>query len=156
MRVLFLDFDGVLNSYPWRIALEGAGRGAEVFSSLSAEHVARLNRLLAATDAVVVVSSTWRLHFDLDGLRGVLGRAGFVGEVVDVTPQLPAPRMWQPAPRGREIQHWLDAHPGVDSFAIVDDDADMAHLEHRLVRTSDMEGLTDADADRLIALLGSV
>ena len=55
--------------------------------------------------------------------------------------------------RGREIQLWLQQHPEVDSFVILDDDADMDNLIDRLVQTEIETGLTEQDADRAIELL---
>lgn len=43
----------------------------------------------------------------------------------------------------------------VESFVILDDDADMCHLMPRLVRSETAVGLTAAEADRAITMLNS-
>ena len=46
--------------------------------------------------------------------------------------------------RGEEIQRWLDAHPGIEQYVIVDDDSDMldSQKEH-FVNTDPEHGLTE-------------
>jgi hypothetical protein len=56
--------------------------------------------------------------------------------------------------RGYEIQAWLDLHPGVTRYAILDDDCDM--LLHQLpnhFRTVSELGITPEIAARVIAHL---
>jgi hypothetical protein len=55
--------------------------------------------------------------------------------------------------RGYQIQCWLNRHPEVKIFAIVDDHADFVLLKHRLVKTTGHKGLTQANVERLIRLL---
>lgn len=55
--------------------------------------------------------------------------------------------------RGHEIQRWLSEHPEVTSFAILDDDTDMAHLYDRLVLTDCEDGLQAEHVERLVVLL---
>ena len=45
--------------------------------------------------------------------------------------------------RGDEIHEWLELHPEVTRFVILDDDSDMKHLLPYLLRTHPCEGLTD-------------
>jgi hypothetical protein len=150
MKVLFLDFDGVLNSGAF---IEVRGYRPE---TLDAAAVARLNGVLARTRARVVVSSTWRLGYTLGELRDILVRHGFEGEVIGVTPHLGRAAVFplQRTPRGMEIQAWLDAQPEPpEAIAIVDDDEDMAHLDARLVRTDFETGLLDEHVERRVTLL---
>ena len=60
MRIVFLDFDGVLNSHAYFNArtekFEDVGEAGE----LDPTAVERLNRIIDATGALVVVSSSWR------------------------------------------------------------------------------------------------
>jgi hypothetical protein len=150
--IIALDIDGVLNSARYFSEEYGEvdGRGVAAYASAQIDPaaVAILNRILAETGADVVVSSTWRLMHRLPDLRGILRRRGFAGRIIGRTPYLNG------QPRGLEIQAWLDAQrEQPPAFAIVDDDEDMAHLSHRLVRTTFAEGLTEADVSRLIAML---
>jgi hypothetical protein len=153
VKILFLDIDGVLNSHDFLYR-----PGAAPFTTTRSDEkldraaVLRLNRLIAETGALVVVSSTWRHGCSRVELQEVLDRAGFMGVVRDKTPE------WVEGAteRGHEIQAWLDewnAAVEVVSFVILDDDSDMAHLQHRLVQTKVQSGLLDHHVDRAITML---
>ena len=144
-RVLFLDVDGVLNSA--RTPPDPARPGFAAW--LDPVHLAPLNRILVATAARVVVSSSWRVGRSVDDLRTLLGNFGVAAPIVGMTPVLPQ------RPRAEEIAAWLDANP-VAAYAIVDDDvvAEDGPLGERLVRTSMLRGLTDEHVAPLVALLG--
>jgi hypothetical protein len=179
VKVLFLDVDGVLNSAAFLARVEGSfARGPDWVHMLDAEPCARLERVLAATGAKIVLSSSWRHHVDAGLMTVMLRRRGVeAAEVVDMTPHfvrvnncnMQRSRCAEPlrrstlifAPdeygeRGHEIQRWLTLHPEVTEFAIVDDNSDMAHLRDRLVLTSWGTGMLDEHADALIATLGTV
>jgi hypothetical protein len=164
VRVLFLDIDGVLNHCNFLM-----GRGGRRFATEDEENLAmldpvaclRLERVLAATGAVIVLSSSWRIRTKPPAMESLLHRRGVASaRVIDETPTrvraAPDSPLVFAAARGHEIQGWLDttAHD-VDSFAIVDDTSDMAHLRDRLVLTSWAAGMLDEHADALIAMLGS-
>jgi len=157
MKVIFLDFDGVLcnvesisEGYKSRISPEQDPYGPD------AECVAALNRIIEQTGAMIVVSSTWRKSRKPNAsMRETLNRWGVKGEVVGTTPVLHGDE-YAYKRRGCEIQQWLNTvRTPVTSFVILDDDSDMAHLRHRLVQTAMPEGLTEADADRAIAILNA-
>lgn len=157
MKVLFLDIDGVLTSHAyWR---RRPGIIVDRLHDLDREAVARLNTVLDRTGAMVVVSSTWRLHFNRVELQEMLTKSGFTGIVFSTTTREHMKK------RGLQIQAWLDnpryankeSHRYVERFAIVDDDADMAHLLPHLVRThmhGDDGGLQDEHVEQLVTKLG--
>ena len=157
VRIIFLDFDGVLNSHDFMRRVPQ--RGICGIDPLAA---ARLNYLVEATDARVVVSSSWRHSRSVDELAKILRAAGFMHGVVGKTPDFAVKGdggLWHGAMRGHEIQTWLNLAPNfdvnVDSFVILDDDSDMDHLAHRHVKTMVEHGLTDADVDRAIHLFNT-
>ena len=106
MKVIFLDIDGVLNNLK-RVDIDPTR--VEVF-----------NKIIAATGAKVVISSTWRLVITLDKIRLALEVAGFKGEVVGYTKSLDVD-----SSRGCEIQEWLSRHTDIRNYVILDDDTDM-------------------------------
>lgn len=145
--VLFLDFDGVLNHAGWSLT-EGPFDPA---------CCARLARVLDATEARVCLSTAWRAAHSMRELCALLQQHGLGDRVVGITP------VGAGCVRGAEIAAWLSIHD-VQRFAIVDDDKGAAcgpewdvdpNLWGRFVHTSFDEGLTDAQADRLIALLSA-
>lgn len=151
MRVVFLDFDGVLNSQKFFEAQYSTlGRAATLGTpeQLDPSAIALVNDILAETGAVVVISSTWRM-FGVEKCVAMLREVGLAGEVVGATPRLDGYR-------GAEIEHWLtlNAPPrGIAAFVILDDDSDMEPHMAKLVQTDHMVGLTHADARRAVAML---
>ena len=152
--VIFLDFDGVLNSIQSRI------RNPSGWNQLDPVLVGRVNRIIEATGASVVVSSTWRLSYrnDAEGAVVRLGRIlrenGFVGEVIDVTPHYNGGgRFRSRMSRGLEIQFWMDKKGFDGPFVILDDDSDMGHLMGFLVHTKDALGIQDEHVDDAINII---
>ena len=149
MKVVFLDFDGVLNS---KAFFKSPRHEDSEAGALDPEAIARLNRLLAATGAVVVISSSWRHGYTIEQLVVLLACRGFVGTVHDKT------RDWISAActqRGDEIADWLRDHPECSTYVVLDDGADMDAVRERFIQT-DVEGmgLLDEHVDRAIAMLG--
>lgn len=142
MRIVFLDFDGVLNS---RALVErAAAPHVPGLDLIDEDAVARLEQLCVDSGAGVVVSSTWRLTFDCSTLEAMLRAKGLATTaILDMTPVIPHKRG-----RGSEIQLWLDtAQHGrgwsIEGMVILDDEADMLHLTPWLVQSSFETGLTD-------------
>lgn len=139
MRVLFLDIDGVLNH----------GDGGIFFED---EKVRILNKILATTDANLVVTSTWRLGATPEEMDEVLASQGVLpGRVIGVTPYLDDQR-------GREIQEWLKTWTSryhIEKIVILDDRSDLAPLDNALIRTSKTIGLTEQEANLAIQFLNS-
>lgn len=174
MKILFLDVDGVLNSERLLQTLEKkheASCGARTVPKrettcscfrldrqIDSAAIARLNRLVTATGALLVVSSSWRTIFDLPTLQRILREHGLVHDLVDATPDgdkdagilVPEGERMQ---RGHEIDCWLRAHPDVERFVILDDSGDMAMHKHRLVQTNTEDGLQDAHVEAAILML---
>ena len=124
MTVIFLDFDGVLNSEGSflyesnrRKRYKEQGVKGPVMETLCNVCTANFQELLFQyPDAKVVISSTWREHFSLEWLREKLASYKIdSSRVIDKTPS-----DWG-GNRGVEIQLWLNAHPEVDHYIIIDD-----------------------------------
>jgi len=156
MRIVFLDIDGVLVTWDSMKNLGMVNR----LHRFQPSCVAALNKLTRASGASIVVSSTWRLgnaerfaelvHYMSD--QGI--EAPVLGRTPHLVTETPGYVIGLAEPRGVEIQHWLDhADCKVESFVILDDDSDMAHLTARLIQTSMESGLTDAHAERASLLL---
>lgn len=149
-KVIFLDIDGVLVN---RAALEGCQTtsGPCRFDPVCVEN---LNAITDATGAALILTSTWRRFLDnlpdILALNGV--KAPMAGQTPDLSRQLPS-RLSIAVERGQEIQAWLDDNPGIESFIILDDDADMGALLPRLVRTDPLAGLRVVDFVRALHLL---
>lgn len=132
MKIIFLDIDGVLNSGEYLYA----HNCDEWVEQIDPDAVSLLNELVADTQAQIVISSSWRIARSLSEIKNYFKERGFMGDIIDVTPS----NYRGETERGNEIQEWLDTHQ-VDSFVILDDDSDMAHLRDYLVKTSFEHGL---------------
>lgn len=150
MKVIFLDIDGVLNSDRSCMALGGYphpwpedGQDWYLFDSVA---VALLARATSAAGAVCVLSSSWRILLpSLSSLGRWLGVP-----IIDKTRQAQGNE-----PRGQQIQDWLDAHPDVTQYAILDDSIDMLEEQaERLVRVPPANGMTQLNYLELLTLLG--
>lgn len=147
--IVFLDIDGVLNSQAW---LDGLNRRVEIVGvwdeewaeQLDPACVERLSRIVAATGAAVVVSSSWREVMPVSQVAVHLRTRGFTGDVIDRTPTT--------GYRGEEIRAWLSTHAMVDRYVVLDDDP-RAGGPDRHVKTMWAVGLTDADVERAISIL---
>jgi hypothetical protein len=136
-KILFLDFDDVLNT---AATLE---RG-ELFESAN---IAVLNAVVDRTNAAIVVTSMWRMGATLEELEELLVNAGVHahGRVVGSTPCL------TDRPRGAEIAAWLkQARQPVRQFVILDNLCDMGHLDACLVQTNPECGLVWSQVEEIV------
>lgn len=145
MKVLFLDIDGVLNSERTRVAFRGMPH------DLTPDHLAMfdpvglnmIQGLCARGGVSVVVSSAWRITHHWDDIGRALDLP-----TIDRTPSLLGCR-------GDEIADWLRRHPEVETWAILDDSADMLPEQlPRFVRTDLHDGVRWADFVKLCQLFG--
>ncbi len=150
MNVIFLDIDGVLNND----LCQRAG-----YESICRENVEEFNRIVRATKASIVLSSSWRLmigrsnqYKTLSDLQRYLRVRGVQGTIIDTTPDL----TMQNKVRGQEISKWLKEHPEVAEYIILDDVTDLFMPSQRTVTTDGMKGLTASDADKAIQLLSQL
>jgi hypothetical protein len=167
MRVIFLDFDGVLNSHQsfnfwrhkrdqtkWENEMYEDWKGslkeylAQEFDPIALNNVEDLIR--EVPDLKIVVSSTWRLGETVESLKNILSPAKLVSQaVIDVTPRFPG------KPRGEEIQDWLNRHPEVTDYVIIDDDSDMLESQkENFVHTSTLHGFQYGDKLWAMRILG--
>lgn len=135
MKVLFLDFDGVLNSaasFMW----EQRKKTINVANTLSPINCSNLQYILEkARDVKVVISSTWRHLHTMVELQNILNGYGVeAARVIGKTPGTMGNH------RGREIRMWLDANPNVTQYAILDDDPDAGHGLYMEEGVVDMKG----------------
>ena len=144
-RIIVLDVDGVLNNGSW--AMEMYDKGIRTYRDdiLYEPALERLKRIVDATDAQIVVSSSWRqIPTAYKHLQEWLEMYGM--KVADITPYVGGCR-------GDDITAWFNRNPGEWSYVILDDEDDMdGHMDH-LVQTDFDVGLIDEDCERAISLL---
>jgi len=141
-QVIFLDFDGVINSvqsatmhyeflanYSTLCAFKEPIVGDYKASEFCPVAVSNLNYILKELPNLkVVVSSFWRRGRTIDELKEIFYYLGLPAErIISKTPTLIGSH------RGEEIQKWLETQTMLEGgirYAIVDDDTDM--LEEQL------------------------
>lgn len=138
MKAIFLDIDGVLN-----VLCEGR----DEYGCLFHQHlVDSLAMIVGETGAKIVISSTWRLS-GLPIMIEMWEKRNLPGEVAGITPCFMR-EYGTTLCRGKEIDAYLEEHPEIESYVIIDDDSDMEeHQMPRFVKTSgnkDHEGCVDA------------
>jgi hypothetical protein len=140
MKVLFLDIDGVVNCENTRSRRH---RGLMPIEP----RLARIIRGIAQSvpGLKIVLSSAWR---EIEEGRALVEQ--IVVPCFDITPVLDE----ADDVRGYEIQAWLELHPDVTRYAILDDDCDMLdHQQQHFFRTSPKTGITQELADKIVAHL---
>lgn len=179
MKIIFLDFDGVINSESWMVSRweefddETIHRNYPLYE-FSPELVSNLNEIIDKTDAKIVVSSTWRKRRTIQELQGILSMIGVKGEVIDKTSVLGSIDGYT-IPRGCEIQKWLKQEGKfqrinwsadeqrkhmesaiVKSYVILDDDSDMLFTQsEHFVQTSWKSGLEKHLVEKAIKILNT-
>ena len=148
--IIFLDFDGVLNTEQYQAGLAVEGKtDKDAWGPLFAPcAVENLRRILEATDAAIVISSSWRYVHNLDSLRTMWTARELPGEILDT---LACGATY--ISRGEEIDCWLErnAHP---DYVIIDDLDDFfpSQRDH-YVETNPRVGITEADSQKAIEIL---
>jgi hypothetical protein len=160
MKIIFLDIDGVLNSFQkhadrsvphnvWRPeVMQAMGIELEVYPDL----VERLNLITETTGARIVISSSWRIGYLADWSDVVihLHNAGLKGFILGRTP-------WGEnlKTRGAEVAAWFGKHPDekVDSFVILDDNPGMEPYNDHFIQTDHKVGLQSRDIEEAIHML---
>lgn len=140
MKILFLDFDGVITT-PF-------SRG-----KIIPEKVRLIGRILDETGAKIVVTSSWMHGYSetepfKEGLRKRCpeGMETIIDNIIGITDGMGS---W----RGDEIQRWLDEHE-TGSFAILDDDSDFHEDQlFNFVQTDTYEGITEREVKLCISVL---
>src|SRR5277367_551807 len=89
MKIVFLDFDGVLNSHEFMLKeyeLRGTSDGPKGTTGIDSIAVARVEKICELGNASIVVSSSWRYGHSLIELKEILAEAGLTAKVIDTTP----------------------------------------------------------------------
>ena len=137
MKILFLDFDGVM--------MIMRGISGKKFSEPCIES---LKEILKDEGVSVVISSSWRMY-GLDEMKTMFKDNGLDPDrVIDITGN-------ERGPRGYQIKCWLERNGNPAKFVILDDNSDMEPFINKLVKISPLIGLTKNDAKMAKKILNS-
>lgn len=149
MRIL-LDIDGVMvPANSWRKS-EIHPDGFPVFSPRAVD---ALRRILAETNASILLTTSHKSKYTVAQWRNFLKTRGIVASKVD---RLPDNNEY--ITRRDEILDWYNKHPRLRrGTVIIDDDKQLGalpqDLKERLVLTSSSIGLTDEHVEQAISIL---
>lgn len=153
-RVIFLDVDGVLNCHSTKQCIPYSH-----FTGIEDRLVELLAELIKRTGAEIVLSSSWRNGWIPDqwgdqethGIYLDYKLAQYGIEIADHTPQISG--WW----RGKEIRQYLDEHPNVAEWVVLDDEYFPDFKDYKIgahvVRTSNKTGLTKKHIQRAEKIL---
>lgn len=150
--IIFLDFDGVLNTeqYHAQLAVDGKPSKDTWGPLFDPRAVANLRAIIDSTGADIVISSSWRYIHRLGSLRMMWEVRELPGEISDT---LPCGAQY--ISRGEDIECWLDRH-GRPDYVIIDDVDDFFPSQHdRYVEINPIVGISEANAERAIKILNS-
>lgn len=169
--IIFLDFDGALNTEKYYCELKSKGLPSnDKYGQLfDPEAVANLRKIIDATDARIVVSSSWR-YMGLNVLQRMWYDRDLPGRIVDITPlhllddklcdtDLTQVDMLSLC-RGNEIKWYFDEVLDADSdsrrFVIFDDLKDvLPELQDHLIRIDPIVGITEGDVERAVEIMNA-
>lgn len=153
MKVIFLDIDGVLNCVDTTVK-------CKAFVGIDEKYVARLKRIVEATGAQIVLSSSWKHDWEPVNKEAQNEFGAYIDRVlkkyslvaIDKTYESDSER------RGEGIIQWVGTHE-VDSFIILDNewfDFKELGLQSRVIKTEFYDehgGLTNDHVALAIELL---
>ena len=149
-KIIFLDFDGVLNTEYYQSLLQYQGKPwqDEYGAFFDPKAVKQLKRIIDATDADIVIESSWK-YLGLDAMKELWDVRNLPGTIIDITPSLLGKN------KGVEIASWLSKYAKQDiRYVIIDDeyvilDSQLPHF----ILTNPYEGITEEQANRAISML---
>ena len=155
MKVIFLDFDGVMNTayYAHILGKEGRSGNDEFWAAFDPNCVRNLKDIIDKTGAEIVVTSSWKSLMSYKGMLNMWEQRGLPGYVIDVTPSSSGCRH-----RGDEIDAWLKECKEDCQYVIIDDIEESNFNKHqlpRLIVVNPYRGLDKEAAERAIELLQS-
>jgi len=156
--IIFLDIDGVLNSFAWREQrpvdpdpknIHGLRLGWKFIAemSLDTQAVVLFDELVRKTQSAVVITSSKRIVNSLCAIASMLEHRGAAPGIplVGSTPTYPGQR-------GDQISWWVRTM-GIESYVIFDDDSDMDAVRDRFVHVDGRVGLTAEDCTKAQEIL---
>ena len=151
-KIIFLDIDGVLNTEYYQCLLQFQGKQwqDEYGAFFDPQTVEQLKRIVDATDAEIVIESSWK-YLGLEAMKKLWAVRRLPGKVIDITSSQ------NNTGKGEEIEEWLSKYAIPETrYIIIDDeyvvlDSQIAYF----IWTNPYEGLTEDQANRSITILNS-
>lgn len=162
-KVIFLDFDGVLNSHDYMWARNynyrsKVNKGITSYPILNhileddyGDHfdprcVMHLDSIINNTNCDIVISSSWR-RTGLESMKEMWEYRKLPGNIIGIT------GINHSVCRGQVIQDYIDLH-NIEKYCIIDDDSDMLDGQD-FVKVNGTVGLCLKDCKKIINILNS-
>lgn len=149
MKVIFIDFDGVLNTEKYVRSC------AEFGLIIDPSKMVLLKQIIDATDAKIVLSTSWREHWDVE--TQYCDNIG--AEINNIFEQYSLHIFGKTqilnCSRENEIAAWLKSKPQVTNFVVIDDRfLDSELIRGHFVKTSGYsKGLDEVSVNKAIEIL---
>ena len=166
-KIIFLDFDGVLNTehYPGLLQDQGKSWQDEYGAFFDPNAVKQLKRIVDATGADIVIESSWK-YLGLDAMKELWKVRSLPGKIIDITPSSVSDEYLSNVDldnldasmlhcKGLEISSWLSKNETQDfRYVIIDDE--YVILDSQLpyfILINPYEGITEEQANKIISIL---
>ena len=118
-KYLFLDIDGVLNSFDdYKMSGKSFLKNLNNISFiLSGKQINLLNQIVEKYNPTIILSSYWRTRYSLDEINKLFRERGFIGEITDKTDEIGE----EHKQRWNQIKRYIKEHD-VKNFIILDDE----------------------------------
>ena len=166
-KIIFLDFDGVLNTeyHQRQLQFEGKIWQDKHGASFDPEAVKQLQAIVDKTHADIIIESSWK-YLGLEAMQEMWQDRQLPGRVIDITPSVVSDSLLlsadleQTSPaalhcKGAEIASWFNDNGMKNaSYVIIDDEYVImeSQLPH-FILTNPYDGLTEELAMRAINIL---
>ena len=143
MNILFLDYDGVVNVPMWDPFAGAFEMNMPYHGAVNhRDAVQWVEAFCQIYNFQIVVISDWRLN---NNWRQCLVNGGLMDSSLILDRTIHLPPTAANYGRGHEIQMWLDEHPEVENFLILDDDVSEMLPEHKqhIIHTDEDTGFTE-------------
>ena len=161
-KIIFLDFDGVLNTehYQGLLRYQGEPWQDEHGAFFDPNAVKQLRRIIDATGADIVIESSWK-YLGLNAMKELWKVRNLPGRVIDITPSSVSDEYLLKNLdttmlhcKGMEIASWLSKQAEDIRYVIIDDeyvilDSQLPHF----ILTNPYEGITEEQTNRAISIL---
>lgn len=156
MNVIFLDFDGVLNSVQSYVYHKIRYQEEEPIVDICPIALSNLDYILENTDSKIVLSSTRRKRITLEEFKKLMikHKMKYADRIFGFTPLLTNSHECS---RQEEILKWIRDLKGViiNKIVILDDNHDFPEFARQFIRINSTFGLTIMDSFHAIRLLGN-
>lgn len=151
MKIIFLDFDGVMDTgyYDMMLLRQGLPECDEYGVVFDPQCVANLCTIIKNTKADIVVTSSWKYLMSYKQLLEMWSARGLPGFITDMTPNVSNHR-------GNEIDAWLKECECGCEYVIIDDLCAANFNIHQLpflITVNPYNGLDEIATEKAISIL---